>query len=455
MPPRATLVTLPFAFLKATLSLISSILMYPLKLLYSLLPATVQANISHMAEILYFLVDPWLFMLMALSFVPGTVTSLVRERKWDVLLSLQRFREACFTRFWAWASAGMSEMGRRRIRPLFEGKVKDGLVVEGRAEDEIAKRAMSGVVIEVGPGPGIWMPLFAEAYNAGHGENDAVDQVNGNGENGEARRRMRGGRGSGQEPRRPRIARVYGVEPSESAHAELRAQVARHGLEGVYEVVPLGIEELNVSSDKWNHPPLEKGSVDCIVTILCLCSIPDPERNIRELYSYLKPGGRWFVYEHQRCGLHRVWWLRWYQGQFSGSFRSFVGSDQQISLTLLSPVQPSSTSSGRKSSTAVHCDVRPRSGSARSVRGATSTSSSRRTSHGTTWCRTFTGPLSNNLEYCDVETSSANRATLRGHASTMSTRDLLGVCSPDTSSSLSFAGQQGWKSRLERYELVR
>jgi hypothetical protein len=45
---------------------------------------------------------------------------------------------------------------------------------------------------------------------------------------------------------------------------------------------------------------IKKESVDCIVSILCLCSILEPEKNIAELYGLLKKGGLWYLYEHVR-----------------------------------------------------------------------------------------------------------------------------------------------------------
>ncbi|PHH86055.1 hypothetical protein CDD83_10823 [Cordyceps sp. RAO-2017] len=76
----------------------------------------------------------------------------------------------------------------------------------------------------------------------------------------------------------------------------MRQRVRDVGLGEVYEVVPVGIESVGDPA-AWagQIPP---GSVDCIVGILCLCSIPDPDENIRRLYKLLKPGGRWYVYEH-------------------------------------------------------------------------------------------------------------------------------------------------------------
>lgn len=59
------------------------------------------------------------------------------------------------------------------------------------------------------------------------------------------------------------------------------------GLESVYEVVPVGIRDVGKVAGG-----IRKESVDCIVSVLCLCSIPKPERNIAELYGYCKKGGR-------------------------------------------------------------------------------------------------------------------------------------------------------------------
>ena len=52
------------------------------------------------------------------------------------------------------------------------------------------------------------------------------------------------------------------------------------------------------SVTRYEETGVQKGSVDAIVSLLCLCSIPEPDRNIKELHSYLKPGGRWYLYEH-------------------------------------------------------------------------------------------------------------------------------------------------------------
>ncbi|CAM1501291.1 Fc.00g104530.m01.CDS01 [Cosmosporella sp. VM-42] len=97
----------------------------------------------------------------------------------------------------------------------------------------------------------------------------------------------------------PPLSKIYGVEPNSQSAAALQQRVKEAGLEGTYEVVPVGIEDLN-NPAAWGTR-IEPGTVDCVVTVQCLCSIPEPEKNIRLLHNYLKKDGRWYVYEHVRA----------------------------------------------------------------------------------------------------------------------------------------------------------
>lgn len=140
-------------------------------------------------------------------------------------------------------------------------------------------KPVSGVVLEVGAGSGMWADVFAKINT------------------------------------RSGLKRVYGIEPNLTSAAALKQRVKEVGLEGTYEVVPVGIEALN-DPTAWAGR-IEPGSVDCIVTILCLCSIPEPEKNIRLLYECLKEGGRWYAYEHVQVEVGRGGWLlRQYQRKF-------------------------------------------------------------------------------------------------------------------------------------------
>jgi ubiquinone/menaquinone biosynthesis C-methylase UbiE len=97
-----------------------------------------------------------------------------------------------------------------------------------------------------------------------------------------------------------KITHVYGVEPCVGLHAALRANVAKAGLEEVYEILPCGAEDLKIA----------KESVDTVVCCKVLCGIPEPERVLRELYSYVKPGGQFVVYEHVASGTVGGWQSR-------------------------------------------------------------------------------------------------------------------------------------------------
>ncbi|KAI3396913.1 hypothetical protein diail_11526 [Diaporthe ilicicola] len=215
---------------------------------------------ASLTEILWFLLDPWLFMSQALLRLPPTILRLLLHGQFKTLLSPSRLQSAWFGAFWATAGPGVRETGEARVIPLLEGFVTGGNVVEQPQHDSI-----SGTVIETGPGTGMWVSLFSKLHTSGRG-----------------------------------ITKIYGVEPNADVHAALRKNVAAAGLQDTYQVVPHGIEDLARSGR------VPKESVDCIVSILCLCSIPDPGYNIKELYGYLKPGGRWYVYEHVRCESERL-----------------------------------------------------------------------------------------------------------------------------------------------------
>jgi ubiquinone/menaquinone biosynthesis C-methylase UbiE len=79
----------------------------------------------------------------------------------------------------------------------------------------------------------------------------------------------------------------------------------------IYEVVGCGAEELQTKAG------FQKNSIDTIVTVQCLCSIPTPELIIKELYPLLKSGGQWLVFEHIKTP---------YQGDFVGYWQSGLSS---------------------------------------------------------------------------------------------------------------------------------
>lgn len=229
------------------------------------------APLSTLREILIHLIDPWLFLSSAASHVPSTIRRLITTGKWAALLTPWGFSEAVFSNFWVSIGPQVKQSAEKRVSPLLEGRIQDGRVLE-----HAAGLPMSGTVIEVGAGSGMWLDVYSNLRKRAR-HSDGL-------------RNRDGGRPDNS------LVKIYGVEPNSQSAAALRQRVQEIGIEDIYEVLPVGVESL---SDICGHSKtIEHGSVDCIVSILSLCSIPDQEKNIKELYKLLKPGGRWYVYEH-------------------------------------------------------------------------------------------------------------------------------------------------------------
>ncbi|MCJ1323108.1 hypothetical protein MMC15_008460 [Xylographa vitiligo] len=91
-----------------------------------------------------------------------------------------------------------------------------------------------------------------------------------------------------------KIEKVYGVEPVTSLHAALRLSIKENKMDDIYHVVPGSIEDES-ALEKFGITP---GTVDTIISIQVLCSVPHPQETLRRLYQLLKPGGQIIVYEH-------------------------------------------------------------------------------------------------------------------------------------------------------------
>ena len=91
-----------------------------------------------------------------------------------------------------------------------------------------------------------------------------------------------------------KIDRIYGVEPNVDLHDALRSNVKKHGLSDIYTIVPCGIEEFA----KLKEYGIEPETVDTVMSVQVLCSVPKPEVLTKDLYRLLKPAGQMIVYEH-------------------------------------------------------------------------------------------------------------------------------------------------------------
>ena len=91
-----------------------------------------------------------------------------------------------------------------------------------------------------------------------------------------------------------KIRKVYGVEPNQALHGSLREKIKACGLADVYEIVPCGIEDVG----ELERHGVEFNSIDTVLSIQVLCSVPDIEKILRRLYALMKPGGQFVMYEH-------------------------------------------------------------------------------------------------------------------------------------------------------------
>jgi len=182
------------------------------------------------------LLAPLYLLLLSISFIPITIFHLVTTLQFRKLTSWPAFQHAWFGRFWSWFGPRSVERGAEAVEPLL--------------------KQARGVVLDIGPGSGQWLSHLAASKN-------------------------------------PNVTKVYGVEPNHEHHAALYRAISRAGLEGIYEVLGVGVENLERCG-------IQKSSVDTIVTVQVLCSVPGSQSVVKELYPYLKPGGRWLVYEHIR-----------------------------------------------------------------------------------------------------------------------------------------------------------
>lgn len=111
--------------------------------------------------------------------------------------------------------------------------------------------------------------------------------------------------------RSPAIRAIYGAEPCVDLHGELRASAQREGLHDKYRIVPSSVVAAELL------PALQKDGVvsagtnsvedlratgggvfDTIVCVRVLCSVPEMEKTVAELYGLLRPGGKMLVTEH-------------------------------------------------------------------------------------------------------------------------------------------------------------
>jgi len=118
------------------------------------------------------------------------------------------------------------------------------------------------------------------------------------------------GPGSGEQVHRfthpENIKAVYGVEPGVSLHSRLREKAKEAGLGGKYHVLSATADLDAVIPELIKAGVIKEGKTspkdlqlfDEILCLRVLCGVPNLASSVADLYSLLKPGGRFVVCEH-------------------------------------------------------------------------------------------------------------------------------------------------------------
>ena len=111
---------------------------------------------------------------------------------------------------------------------------------------------------------------------------------------------------------RNKVTKYLALEPNTRMHPHIRTFANGAGFneeDGSLVILSCGAEDVSsiLEALKVTQPP-----VDTIVSVMTLCSVPSPERTIRNLVrDVLKPGGQLLFYEHVLSPREDVaWWQR-------------------------------------------------------------------------------------------------------------------------------------------------
>ncbi len=83
-----------------------------------------------------------------------------------------------------------------------------------------------------------------------------------------------------------RVKRITTADPNPGMNKKLERRIERTGI---------AVDKRIISSEEL---PFDEGAFDCIVSTITLCSIPEVEQAMAELFRILKPGGRILFLEH-------------------------------------------------------------------------------------------------------------------------------------------------------------
>ena len=142
----------------------------------------------------------------------------------------------------------MPDLTKQKWRSKIEAKLldsgaEDNHRIYGERKQAVIG-AMSGTVVELGPGTGVNMRYYAPGV------------------------------------------KVIAIEPNPVMHDPLRAKADEHGV------------DLEIRTVRGESIDVDDASVDGVVGTLLLCGVDDPAQVVREAHRVLKPGGTYFFVEH-------------------------------------------------------------------------------------------------------------------------------------------------------------
>ncbi|THZ22288.1 hypothetical protein D6C89_06156 [Aureobasidium pullulans] len=143
------------------------------------------------------------------------------------------------------------------------------------------------------------------------------------------------GPGSGNQIPRFRssaISKIYAVEPNAQFIPILVQRAKDHGLDEKYIVINAALEDEEILA---THRIVD-GSIDTVVCMQVLCSVPDARAAAKRIWKVLKPGGQLVYWEHQ-CSRDGV--TRWVQSLWDLIRKPLMGGcylDRDIEDTIMS-----------------------------------------------------------------------------------------------------------------------
>ncbi|OJJ48245.1 hypothetical protein ASPZODRAFT_1544245 [Penicilliopsis zonata CBS 506.65] len=223
-------------------------------------------NNPTIAEWIRIVIMPGMMLSLAMASYVRVCFRFIREGQiLAPFLQASKIRDEAFGKFWVQLSAMQPKIN-------MEEESKDPSEMNSSDLIPPLLARASGVVLDIGPGTGTQMPLLSKQHAPG-------------------------------------IRTIYGPEPCRHLHAALHEAVAEHGLTEVYTVLPCGVaaNELLPALAGQGIVPAERtldeiarqgGLFDTIVCVRVLCSVPDLEATLSDLYALLRPGGQILVTEH-------------------------------------------------------------------------------------------------------------------------------------------------------------